>query len=83
MRLTLEQIDLIRLMCASYSELELVTSLKGRRGTCLVVQTLRLYASTAGGSGLIPGGGTKSPHAVLRGTTKKKKKKKRKTDWWW
>lgn len=29
-RLTLEQIDLIRRMCASYSELELVTSVKGR-----------------------------------------------------
>lgn len=28
MRLTLEQIDLIRNMCASYSELELVTSVK-------------------------------------------------------
>ena len=73
MRLTLEQIDLIRLMCASYSELELVTSLKGRRGTCLVVQTLRLYASTAGGSGLIPGGGTKSPHAARHGQKQKGK----------
>lgn len=30
-RLTLEQIDLIRRMCASYSELELVTSVKGRQ----------------------------------------------------
>lgn len=29
MRLTLEQIDLIHRMCASYSELELVTSAKG------------------------------------------------------
>lgn len=29
-RLTLEQIDLIHRMCASYSELELVTSVKGR-----------------------------------------------------
>lgn len=31
LRLTLEQIDLIRRMCASYSELELVTSVKGRQ----------------------------------------------------
>lgn len=30
MRLTLEQIDLIHRMCASYSELELVTSVKGK-----------------------------------------------------
>nr|XP_058934619.1 LOW QUALITY PROTEIN: dipeptidase 2-like [Kogia breviceps] len=34
--LTLEQIDLICLTCASYSELELVTSVKGRRGTSLL-----------------------------------------------
>ncbi|XP_024599091.1 dipeptidase 2-like, partial [Neophocaena asiaeorientalis asiaeorientalis] len=33
--LTLEQIHLIRLMCASYSGLELVTSVKDRRGTSL------------------------------------------------
>uniref|UniRef100_A0A8C9BVU3 Dipeptidase n=1 Tax=Phocoena sinus TaxID=42100 RepID=A0A8C9BVU3_PHOSS len=32
-RLTLEQIDLIRLMCASYSELELVTSVKALNNT--------------------------------------------------
>lgn len=30
MRLTLEQIDLIHSMCASYPELELVTSVKGK-----------------------------------------------------
>ncbi|KAM9030524.1 dipeptidase 2-like [Megaptera novaeangliae] len=39
-RLTLQQIDLIRLMCASYSELELVTSVKARNNTrklaCLI-----------------------------------------------
>ncbi|XP_019509036.1 PREDICTED: dipeptidase 3 [Hipposideros armiger] len=39
-RLTLEQIDLIRRMCASYSELELVTSAKGLNSTqklaCLI-----------------------------------------------
>ena len=33
-------------------------------GTSLVVQWLRLRASTAGGTGLIPGWGTKIPHAV-------------------
>lgn len=31
MRLTLEQIDLIHRMCVSYSEMELVTSVKGRQ----------------------------------------------------
>lgn len=31
LRLTLEQIDLIHRMCASYPELELVTSVKGRQ----------------------------------------------------
>lgn len=31
LRLTLEQIDLIHRMCTSYSELELVTSVKGRQ----------------------------------------------------
>uniref|UniRef100_A0A8C0DKA3 Dipeptidase n=1 Tax=Balaenoptera musculus TaxID=9771 RepID=A0A8C0DKA3_BALMU len=39
-RLTLQQTDLIRLMCASYSELELVTSVKARNNTrklaCLI-----------------------------------------------
>ena len=33
-------------------------------GTSLVVQWLRLRASNAGGKGLIPGQGTKIPHAV-------------------
>ena len=33
-------------------------------GTSLVIQWLRLYASTAGGMGLIPGWGTKIPHAM-------------------
>lgn len=32
MRLTLEQIDLIRRMCDSYNELELVTSAEGGLG---------------------------------------------------
>ena len=42
--------------------------------TSLVVQWLRLRASTAGGTGLIPGRGTKIPHAAQRGKKKKKKK---------
>ena len=33
-------------------------------GTSLVVQWLRLHGSNAGGAGLIPGQGTKIPHAV-------------------
>ena len=33
------------------------------RGTCLLVQWLRLYAPTAVGAGLIPGQGAKIPHA--------------------
>ena len=34
--------------------------------TSLAVQRLRLHASTAGGMGLIPGQGTKIPHAAWR-----------------
>ena len=32
-------------------------------GTTLVIQQLRFHASTAEGMGLIPGQGTKTPHA--------------------
>ena len=35
-------------------------------GTSLAVQWLRLCTSTAGGSGSIPGWGTRIPHAVWR-----------------
>ena len=42
-------------------------------GTSLVVQWLRLHASTAGGGGSIPGQGTKIPHALGHGQKKKKK----------
>ena len=43
-------------------------------GDSLVVQWLGLCASTAGGSGLIPGWGTidKIPHAMHRGQKKKR-----------
>ena len=43
--------------------------LKIGRGTSLAVQWLRLRASTAGGPGLIPGGGTKISQAA-RGVDK-------------
>ena len=36
-------------------------------GTSLVVQWLRLYASTTGDMGSIPGGGTKIPQAAWCG----------------
>ena len=41
-------------------------SIKKEAGTSLVVQWLRLSAFTAGGTGSIPGWGTKIPHAVQR-----------------
>ena len=40
-------------------------------GTSLVVQWLRLRAATAGGAGVIPGWGTKIPHAVWHGQGKR------------
>ena len=39
-------------------------------GTSLVVQWLRLHASNAGGTGSIPGWGTKIPHALWSGQKK-------------
>ena len=42
-------------------------------GTSLVAQCARLRPPNAGGSGLIPGQGTKIPHATLHGQEKKKK----------
>ena len=45
------------------------------KGTSLVVQWLRLCTSTTGGSGAIPGQGTKIPHATRRGQKIKLKKK--------
>ena len=42
-------------------------------GTSLAVQWLRLNIPNAGGTGLIPGGGTKIPHAERCGQKKKKK----------
>ena len=43
-----------------------------RGWTSLAVQCLRLHASTAGGAGLIPGRGTKIPHAAQSGQKNKK-----------
>ena len=40
--------------------------------TSLVVQWLRLHASTAGGTGSIPGQGTKIPHATQSSQKKKR-----------
>ena len=45
------------------------------QGTSLAMQWLRLRASNAGGVGLIPGWGTKVPHAARLGQKKKKKKR--------
>ena len=44
--------------------------------TSLAVQWLRLHASNAGGTGLIPGREAKIPHAAWRGQKKKKRKEK-------
>ena len=44
-------------------------------GTSLVVQWLRLRALNAGGTGSIPGWGTKIPHAAQRGQNKQTNKK--------
>ena len=44
-------------------------------GTSLAVQGLRLHASNAGGTGSIPGQGTKIPHAKQHSQKTKKKKK--------
>ena len=45
-------------------------------GTSLAVQWLGLCTSTTGGTGSIPGLGTKIPHALRHGRREKKKKKK-------
>ena len=44
--------------------------------TSLVAQWLRLYASSAGSVGSVPGQGTEIPHAVQRGRKTKIKFKK-------
>ena len=42
-------------------------------GTSLVVQWVRLHASSAGGAGLIPGWGPKIPHTAQYGQKEKNK----------
>ena len=50
-------------------------TLKGtHRGTSLAVQWLRFCASTAGGTGSIPGQGTEIPHATQCGQKQINKK---------
>ena len=44
-------------------------------GNSLAVQWLGLWASTAGGTGSIPGQGTNMPHAMRHSQKKKRKKK--------
>ena len=51
------------------------------QGTSLAVQWLRLGASTAGGTGSIPGHGTKIPHATLCSQKKKKKSNSQISTW--
>ena len=53
---------------------------KVKWGTSLVVQWLRLCASSAEGPGSSPGRGTKNPHAVLLRQKKKKKAKRKSTN---
>ena len=48
-----------------------------RTGTFLAVQWLGLQASTAGGTGSIPGHGTKIPHAAQHNWKKKIEKRKK------
>ena len=45
-------------------------------GNSLVVQGFGLRASTAGGTGLIPDGGTKFPHAAWHGQKKKRERER-------
>ena len=54
----------------SFTLLMKQTDKKQTRGTSLVVQGLRLFASIAGGTGYIPGQGTKILHALWQNKTK-------------
>ena len=45
---------------------------KRKKGTSLAVQWLRICASTAGGTGSVPGWGTKIPHAARCGQKKER-----------
>ena len=52
-----------------------ILSFQQAPGTSLVVQWLRLSASSAGGMSLIPGQGTEIPHVTWYSQKKKTKKK--------
>ena len=58
--------------CILCAFLLVILLFKMASGTSLVVQRLRFCASTAGGMGSIPGGGTKIPHVGQHGQKKKK-----------
>ena len=51
-----------------------ISVVKQPYGTSLGVQWLRVHTSTTRGTGLIPDGGTKIPHATCSGQSKKQKK---------
>lgn len=57
----------------TYYLLNFVTVKKKKNRDFLVVQWLRLLASNSGGTGSIPVGGTKIPHAAWCGQKRKKK----------
>ena len=50
---------------------------KATKQSSLVVQWLRLHGPNAGGTGSIPGWGTKIPYATQRGLKKKKEATKK------
>ena len=61
-----------RALCSDYMQGQDCVEKDDSGGTSLAVQWLGLHASTAGGTGLIPGQGTKIPQAVQRGQKIKK-----------
>ena len=65
-------------MSTATSEVESIQKIR-TLGTSLVVQWLRLCASTARSTGLIPDGGTNVLHALKCSQKKKKEGKKEKT----
>ena len=63
-------------MFIPFGQLYFQEVLKFSDGNSLMVQWLGFRPSTAGGTGLIPGGGTKIPHAKWHGQKKEKGKRK-------
>ena len=60
------QCSISNLVRARYIQWNIIQSCKGRKGTSLVVQWLRLQAPNAGGPGLILGWGSRSLMLQLR-----------------